>query len=64
MRRRAARWLTLILLAAGTLAGPGGISACGGDNNGATAGTYVYTITATDTNTSVSVNATFNVTVP
>jgi hypothetical protein len=64
IRRRAPRWLTLILLAAGTLVGLGGISACGGNNNAATPGTYVYTIAATDVNTAVQVNATFNVTVP
>jgi hypothetical protein len=46
MRRRASRWLTLVLLAVGTLAGPAGISACGGSGNGMTPGTYLYTITA------------------
>lgn len=63
-RRRAARWLTLTLLAVGTLAGLAGISACGANSNAVTPGIYAYTITATDINTSVSVNTTINVTVP
>jgi hypothetical protein len=65
IRRRATRWLTLTLLAVGTLAGLGGISACGG-NNGImmTPGTYAYTINAVDMNTAVRVTTTVNVTVP
>ena len=63
-RRRAARWLTAILLAAGTLASLAGISACGGNNSVVMPGTYAYTITAMDTNTSVRVTTTINVTVP
>jgi hypothetical protein len=45
-RRRARRWLTLVLLAAGTLAGVEGISGCI-SGNPMTPGTYQYTITAT-----------------
>jgi hypothetical protein len=63
-RRRRARWLTLMLLAAGTMAGLAGISACGGNNNAVTPGTYAYTIVATDLNTSVSVTTSVNVTAP
>jgi hypothetical protein len=63
-RRRAASWLTLTLLAVGTLAGLEGISACGGSNNVVTPGTYAYTITATDVNTAVSKTASINVTAP
>jgi hypothetical protein len=64
IRRRVARWLTLTLLVAGTLAGLAGISACGGNSGGATPGTYTYTITATDINTQMSQTASINVTVP
>jgi hypothetical protein len=63
-RRRAARWLTLTLLAVGTLAGLAGIGACGGTSNVVTPGTYTYTITATDDNTQVSQTASINVIVP
>ena len=64
-RRRAARWLTMTLLAVGALAGVAGISACGGGNSSVvTPGTYAYTVTAVDTNTAVSVTASINVTVP
>ncbi len=62
-RRRAARWLTLTLLAVGALAGLAAISACG-NNSVVTPGTYAYTIVATDTTTSVSVTSSINVTVP
>jgi hypothetical protein len=44
-RRRARRWLALVLLAAGTLAGVGGISGCI-SHNPMTPGTYQYTISA------------------
>jgi hypothetical protein len=66
IRRRAARWLTLTLLATGTLAGLVGISACGGNNSVVTAtpGTYAYTLTAVDEKTAVAVSTTINVTVP
>jgi hypothetical protein len=63
-RRRARHWLLLALLAVGTLAGLAGISACGGNANGLTPGTYQYTMTATDVNTSAQVTSSFNVTVP
>ena len=64
IRRRAARWLTLTLLALGTLAGLAGNSACGGNNSVVTPGNYVYTFTARDMNTDVYVTTTVNVTVP
>jgi hypothetical protein len=63
-RRRAARWLTLTLLAVGALAGLAGISACGGNNSVVTPGTYVYTVEATEFGTSATVTTSFNVTVP
>jgi len=63
-RRRAARWLTLTLLAVGTLAGPAGISACGGNNSVVTPGTYAYTFMAKDLTTNTSVTTSVNVTVP
>jgi hypothetical protein len=66
IRRRAARWLTLTLLAAGTLAGLAAIGACGGSSSGrvVTPGTYAYTITARDMNANTSVSTTINLTVP
>jgi hypothetical protein len=63
-RRRAARWLTLTLLAVGALAGLAGISACGVNNNVVTPGTYVYTVTAEDISTTATVTTSVNVTVP
>jgi len=62
--RRGLRWLTLTLFAFCTLFALAGISACGGNNNYVTPGTYAYTVTATDVATSATVTATFNVTVP
>jgi hypothetical protein len=66
LRRRAVRWFALMLLAAGTLAGAAGISACGGSSSGPTltAGVWPYTIAAADTSTNVTVSTTFDVTVP
>jgi hypothetical protein len=46
-QRRTQRWLAMVLLAAGALAGLAGISACGGVSNAMTPGTYQYTITGT-----------------
>jgi len=63
-RRRAPSWLTLTLFAIGTFAGLAAINACGGNNDAATPGTYVYTIYATDVSTDVSVTTSINVTVP
>jgi hypothetical protein len=63
IRRRAARWLTLTLLAVGALAGLAGIGACA-NNSAMTPGTYAYTISATDVNTEVSQTASINVIVP
>jgi hypothetical protein len=63
-RPRAARFLSLILFASGTLVCLTGISACGGSNNAVTPGTYVYTLTATDAHTSNAVTTTVKVTVP
>ncbi len=63
-RRRAPRWLTLTLLIVGSTVGLTAISACGGNNNVVTPGTYAYTISATDISTAVSVTTTVNVTVP
>lgn len=44
--RGTSRWLTLTILALGTLAGLTGISACGGSGNGMTPGTYPYAVLA------------------
>ncbi len=65
-RRRAARILTLTLLAVGVLAGLAGISACGGNKSVVTPGTYTYTLTAAslDTNTVAPVTTSISVTVP
>jgi hypothetical protein len=54
LRRRARRWLTLVLLAAGTLAGMTGISGCIA-NSPMTPGTYQYTITADWTSSSPAI---------
>jgi len=67
IRRRPARWLTLILLGVGTLTGLAGISACGGGKKAVTPGTYVYTLTAVDIDSSGSiepVSTSIKVTVP
>jgi hypothetical protein len=69
LRRRAWRWLTLTILAAGTLAGLAGISACGSNSgNGMTPGTYPYTVSANFgnplNNVIQSVTTTISVTVP
>ncbi len=63
-RRRAARWLILALFALGTLTGLAGISACGGNSNAMTPGTYSYAITATDNKTGTSVSTSTSVIVP
>jgi hypothetical protein len=63
-RLRAAPRLTLTLIAAGALAGLAGISACGGNSDAVTPGTYAYTISATDVSTAVSVTTSVNVVVP
>jgi hypothetical protein len=60
-RRRTRRWLMLTLIAAGTLAGVAGVSACGGSSR---MGPYPFTITATDNATHVSTSTMFEVTVP
>ncbi len=72
-RRRTARWFTLMLLAAGTLAGMAGMTACGG--NTLTPGTYTFTVTGytftvtgqgtgTTTDAQLTESTTVNVTVP
>jgi hypothetical protein len=67
LRRRTARWLTPMLIAAGALIGLAGIGACGGGNT-LTPGTFAYTITADQTGTNsgtfLTSNTTVNVTVP
>lgn len=69
LRRRTRRWLVLVLLAAGTLAGMTGISACAGGMNPGTPGTYQYTLTAANESGGAAplgqaVTTTINVTVP
>ena len=65
VRKRAPRWLTLMLIVVGGLAGIGG---CGGGGASLTPGTYAYNITANQTGTSTSpfltATTTINVTVP
>jgi hypothetical protein len=63
-RRRPARWFTLLLLAAGVLAGVAGIAACGGSGNAMTPGTWPYTVTGIDSVTGATASTTANVTVP
>lgn len=64
-RSRAPRWLMLMLITVGGLAGIGG---CGGGGTTLTPGTYAYSITAsqigTVTSPSLTTSATVNVTVP
>jgi hypothetical protein len=64
-QRKAPRWLVLILVTVGSLAGLAGISACGGNsaNNVVTPGTYTYTLSAVDMNTPPSASVTTSVTV-
>ncbi len=67
-RRRARRWLNMVLLVAGTLAGLAGISGCTAGNP-MTPGTYQYTISAAWTASSPSIlseqtTTTISVTVP
>ncbi len=64
VRRRAARWLILALFALGSLTCLAGISACGGNSNAMTTGTYSYAITATDNKTGTSVSTSTSVIVP
>lgn len=65
LRRRAARWLTLMLLAVGTLAGLAEINACGGGSGSTlTPGVWPYTFVAADTTTNETATTTVNVTVP
>jgi len=64
LRRCGMRWLTVMLLAVGSLAGLAGISACGGNSDIVTPGTYAYTIRATDINTQIYATASINVIVP
>ncbi len=63
-RRRAARWVTLTLLALCAFFTLASISACGANNSYVTPGNYAYTISATDVSTAVSVTTSINVTVP
>lgn len=46
LRRNSRRWLALLLLTTGLLAGMTGITACTGGMNPGTPGTYQYTLTA------------------
>jgi len=69
LRRERQRWIALVVLAVGALAGLAGISACGGANPFAmTPGSYPYTVTAvfqeTGSNVLQPVSTTITVTVP
>lgn len=64
VRRRAARWFTLVLLAFSALGGLAAISACGGNGNSMTPGVYSYQVTATDANSGNTASATISVTIP
>jgi hypothetical protein len=64
-RRSARRSLAMVVFAVcALLAGSAEISACGGNGNGLTSGTFPYTITGTDITTSATASSTFMVTVP
>ncbi len=68
-RRRPARWLTLVLCAAGILAALAGVNACGaGNTHTLTPGTFAYTVSATQADATTSpmlvANTTVYVTVP
>jgi hypothetical protein len=67
-RRSARRWLALVSLAVGALAGLAGISSCGGNPNAMTPGTYQLTISADNEGTvtplGVLATTTIDVTVP
>ena len=66
--RRTRGWLSLVMLAAVSLAGLAGLCACVGGMNGMTPGTYQYTITAGNTGTlnnlAAGASTTISVTVP
>lgn len=69
LRRNSRRWLALLLLTAGCLAGMTAISACTGAMNPGTPGTYQYTLTAANESSGVAplgqaVSTTVTVTVP
>ncbi len=63
--RRRTRWLPMLLLSVGLLAGFAGLGACAGSGPPTlTPGTYAYTVTATDMNTNATASTTVEVTVP
>jgi len=64
VRRLAARWLTLVVLAIIAFGGLAAISACGGNGNSMTPGVYSYSVTATDSTTGNTASTTISVTIP
>jgi MYXO-CTERM domain-containing protein len=65
LRRRRARWLSILLLSAAALTGLMTLDACGGRPQPTlTPGTFAYTLTAWDTSTSATASTSVNVTVP
>jgi hypothetical protein len=62
--RRKARWLSILLLSIGMLAGLTGLDGCAGGPPTLTPGTYAYAITATDVSTNATASTTVKVTVP
>lgn len=64
LRRHRARWTRLVLVALCLLTSLAGVSACGGNSNGPTSGSFTYAVSATDTTTAVVVGTTITVTVP
>jgi hypothetical protein len=64
LRRRASRWILLVLLAVGTFTGLAPLEGCGGAGNAVTPGTYPFDIEGSDINTSFSASTTISVTVP
>ncbi|MFY9854993.1 MAG: hypothetical protein WAK26_14045, partial [Terracidiphilus sp.] len=64
IRRRRTRWFRRALLVLITLYGVTVLSACGGNGNGMTAGSYTYNVNASDASTGGSASTTINVTIP
>lgn len=64
LRRRRARWLSILLLSVATFAGLTTLDACGSGRPTLTPGTYAYNVTAYDIKTNATAATTVNVTIP